>query len=209
MSADLDDPFPVPRPEPVPTAKKKPGPAKGSPEAKDAARRAVATRRARGGWGKDSAKSKTVAGSAEVQEVRQALADAVSKAGGLMMPVVPIPGAYCLKTSEDFADAVARLAAKNPKLLKSLSSSSSAMDYIVIGSWLAGLGVAVGVQFQRMPYNGAAADVFGIKEIVEELGFETEDADDAEPEPADRGGVSPASILGASTGTPADVMVPG
>lgn len=202
MPDDIDDPFPVPKPDP-PRTKKKPGPEKGSQAAKDAAARAVQTRRANAGT------KGTVAGSAEVREVRDALADAVTKAGALMLPVVPIPGAYCVQTGEDFADAVARLAAKNPKLLKQLRSSSSVMDYVAIGSWLAGLGIAVGVQFGKVPANSGAADVFGITDIAEEFYPEETRGDGAEPEPPTGGGLPVPSILERSPGTPADVMAAG
>lgn len=199
------DPFPVPAPEPAPTEKKKPGPEKGSEKAREAAQRAVATRRANAGYGP---KSKGSAPS-EVQEVREALNDAITKAGGLMFPVLPVTGGYCLTTGDQFGDAIARLAAKNPKLLASLSKSSSIMDYIAIGSWLAGLGVALGVEFGKIPHNSGAADVFGVTDVIETLGIEIEETDGSEPQPPTGGGISGPSVLGRSPGTPADIMAAG
>ncbi len=86
-----------------------------------------------------------------VRDVRDSLQDAATKLGALAYPVAPIPALYLRDTSEQMAETVSRMAARNPKLLRWLQGSSDAMDYLALGTWIAGFAVAVGVQVGRVP----------------------------------------------------------
>ena len=104
-----------------------------------------------------------------LRNLRGDLADTAKAAGGLMIAVTPIPGTYLVQTADDFATSLTNLAAKNPKLLKSLQSGTSVMDYVAIGAWLAGLGIAVAVQFGQVQADGPAAKIYGIDQIAAEF----------------------------------------
>ena len=118
---------------------------------------------------------------ATLRQVRQSIAETAGKSGAMLLPVSPLPGAYLIKTSDELADVVVRLAERNPQLLATLAKSSVAMDYVALGSWAFGFLVAVGVQYGRIPVDSPMVEPFGIGELYDELAeaFEaTEDVSD-------------------------------
>lgn len=159
-----DDPFPVPkdgddgvapaakvkRPRRKPTATKgKAGPKPGSAAASAAGRKGRASQ---------------LAG-----EVADEITKAAGSTGALLIPWAPLPGGYMVKTADELGAIVGRLARDNPRLLAMLRDSSTIMDYVALGTWSAGLLVAVGVQFGRVPIDGMVAGTFKIDEIADEL----------------------------------------
>jgi hypothetical protein len=82
--------------------------------------------------------------------VKASLRDGFRKLSALTYPVVPIPALYLRDTGDDVAEVVSRMASRNPRLAKWLEGSSDAMDYLALGTWAAGMVVAVGVQLGRI-----------------------------------------------------------
>lgn len=210
IEAPPGDDFPIEPPEGVVAAKPKSGrtsgPRKGSAKAKEGARKAAETRRARrgGAWGSTGGNSSPAALTSDLREIQESLADAVNKAGAMMLIAAPITGTYCLQTSDAFAESLTRLAAKNPKLLRSLQSSTSIMDYVAIGSWTAGLVVAIGIESGRVMADGPAARAFNLDAVAEEFYPPGGGNDDGGPGREDGGGLPRPDILGGGSGNLAD-----
>jgi len=153
-----DDDFPVPANEPEPTAKPK---AKGRTDRqRETARRNVA---------KAQEARRRTSVKAAVEQVETSIAEGLGKGGALLAPVLPLPGGYLVMTAPDAAAAVARIAQNNPKLLARLSKASDVMDYVALGYWAAGLGVAVAAQLGRVPVDSMLASQFGIDELAEQM----------------------------------------
>lgn len=152
-------------------------------------------RRAHGTTGKTAGKKRgrrrSSSGSAPprtpspIRQVRDSIAEATTKGGALLLPVMPLPAAYMMATGDELADVVARLASRNPKLLETLSKSSDAMDYLALGAWTAGLLVAAGVNLGRIPVDHPAAQVYRLPQIAEDAGLIIEQV---EPDADDRAG---------------------
>ena len=176
-SAEPDE-FPVDKPEDA-----KPGrPVKGSAEAlawaqkmKDAR---AAKREARGDTGSTRSSGRTKATPrasrpdaplASLNEIESSLTEGFTKLGAMLVMPAPIPGTYMIQTSDQVAGSLTRLAAKNPALLRALSSTSNIMDYVAVGTWAVGLYVAVSVQTGRIPADSQASRGFGLLEIAEEF----------------------------------------
>jgi hypothetical protein len=220
--SDDGDAFPVePPPGVTPEAPAEPSlaerrgiPAAGSPEAKARAAKGAETRR-RNREAKErrsaSKGSGKVSEAAAIRAIRNDLATTARQAGGLMVSVTPIPGTYLLQTADDFADALANLASRNPKLLRSLQSGASVMDYVAIGAWGVGLGIAVAVQFGQVRADGPAARAYKIDEIAEEFyppgeGPQYDDGDgDAAAVEGDPRFPAP-DLLGSDEGDPSERM---
>lgn len=104
-----------------------------------------------------------------LKEARGALVEALETGGGLLMGPLPIPGTYCVKTSDEFADAVIRIAAKNERILKWLVQSGTAMDYVALGTWTFGLYLAFAVQTGKLAPDAPIAQKRGITAIFDEF----------------------------------------
>lgn len=120
-----------------------------------------------------------------LKEARVSLAAAMETGGEMMVLVMPIPGTYCISTADDFADAMIKVAAKNPKMLKWLVQGGMVMDYAALGSWTLGLGVALAVQTGRLSPDTPIARRRGITDIF--YSFYTPLPEGAEPHEADEG----------------------
>ena len=193
MSGDPDE-FPV---EPPAEAAKPKGRGPQTPEAKAAwaqkmteARRRKREERERsgtsaGGGSASKARprsSRQPATTNELAEIETSIVEGLTKLGGAMTPVAPIPGVYTIQTAEDIGGIMTRLAAKNPAILKALSGSSTVMDYIGLGVWGVGMYVAVQVQLGRIPADSRAAQNYHLTDIAVEF---YGDRLYAEPEPDD------------------------
>src|ERR1700675_533083 len=148
MSGEPPDEFPVERPEPDPDTKKK-RPGAWTPEKRAAfgekmqrlkaakreerERTGVTGSTSRAGTKRSRSSPKVSAPSSQLEEIETSLVEGLTKFGGAITPIAPIPGVYTIQTAEDFAGALTRLAAKNPALLKALSGSSTVMDYVAVG----------------------------------------------------------------------------
>jgi len=186
--AEETDDFPVPAEEPAPTKTKVKRKARGRAWTPEQRRAASERQKAnpQGFAAKAGARTQTAA----LAEVRQAVAEGVGKAGALIMPAAPLPGGYCVATSGDLAEVVAHLAARNPKLLDSLSKASVAMDYVALGSWLAGFVVACQCQWRGFPVDHPIAEQLGVTKVYEDLlasGLFSADEQGAHVRPEDNG----------------------
>lgn len=202
--------FPVPPPEDAEPPRRQRGFAKGSPEAKAVAAKASETkRRKREGKAGDAASTRereigaavASATPAALREVRNNIADAMRKAGALSTMAVPVTGTYCIETADEFADALTRLAADNPKLLKALVGSSNVMDWFALGAWGVGLLTAVGVEFGRLPADGVLAQQYGVDKLADAFYPRG-----AEPAGGDDGGQPGADPVGGDGADPAGVL---
>lgn len=166
-----DDELPVPAPEdgePDAGRSSSPSPKRKGPQTAEAKRKASEAGR-RGA----AARSER----AVLSQVRRSVAEGVGKGGAILLPLSPLPGAYMVATAEDLADTVVRLAERNPALLASLAKTTVAMDYVALGSWIAGLIVAAGVQYGRIPLDSPMAAPFGIAELYDEVATMYEQAE--------------------------------
>ena len=142
-----------------------------------------------------------------IREVRASLADSARKLGALAYPVAPIPALYLRETGDDMADVVSRMASRNPRMLRWLQGSSDAMDYLALGTWVAGLAVAVGVQVGRVPIAFDTPDGKMANPVVSVFGIDRLYAEAA----ADFGGDDGAAGNGQAVGerSPAATVVEG
>lgn len=124
--------------------------------------------------------SRPTATSSELAEIETSIVEGLTKLGAAATPIAPVPGVYTIRTAEDIGGILTRLAAKNPAILKALSSSSNVMDYVGLGLWTLGMYYAVQVQVGRIPADSPAAQNFGLTEIAVEF---YGDRLYAEPEP--------------------------
>ncbi len=146
-----------------------------------------------------------------LRSVQKSLEDSAVKLGALTYPVMPIPSLYLTETAGDFAETVTNLASRNPKLLARLQGTSDAMDYLALGTWVAGLAVAVGVQVGRIPVGSSDGPnplvaAWGIDKMYAQavVDFGAEDQ-------GERGGTGSGGAvdLGNGEGSPSPAMVPG
>ncbi len=100
-------------------------------------------------------------------EVESSLAEAFAKSGALMLGPMPVPGEYLISTGDEAAATITRIAARHPGWLGKLEGAGAAMDYFALGTWGAGLAVAVLVNVGKIPYDSAISKQWGLDEIAE------------------------------------------
>lgn len=193
-----DDELPVPPLEDDEPKRNRSHPEKGSPEAMAIGQRLAAARKAKRAAAKDDPpKAPKDAGrndpgapppsSGELKALREELADSCRDLGALVGPIAPTPGVYLLETGEVFATAVTRAAEHNPKLLAYLQRSTSYTAYLAIGSWLAGLGVAVWAETSGGQVPMTIAERWGIDRMYLSTHEVAEPGPSPEGEPVEDG----------------------
>jgi hypothetical protein len=132
--------------------------------------RAINEARRGKGSGKTKAKTtSTAAPSGDLQAVKVSVAEGLAKTGALILPAVPLPGGYLIANADAAANVAARLAARHPALLASMSKASDYADYITAGSLVFGFGVSVAVQLGRMPVDHPLAVNLGVTAVYDDL----------------------------------------
>ena len=164
-----DDPFPVdPIDEPDTNGKPR----------RSAAQIAAVERMQEGRRAKQAAKAKAspkttapkvAPDGTDLGVVRTSVAEGLAKTGALVMPAMPLPGGYMIANAETAANVAARLAARHPALLASLTKASDYADYVTAGSLVFGLGVSVAVQIGRNPVDHPLSVNLGVAAVYDDM----------------------------------------
>lgn len=139
-------------------------------------------------------------------EARETLKRWRAEAGTVGLVIAPIPATYIARTDDEVIEAAVRLAGKNAKILEGLAAGGDVIAAIVVLRWLAGLGVAVGVQYGRVEVASTLAQRTGVTEVV--VALEREGFVEVEPvEPEGSEDANRAADEGEPVGVPSTPAV--
>jgi len=106
---------------------------------------------------------------AELDRMTAALASATRKAGAMAFGFgVQVGGLYVWENAEGFARPAVGIASRNAKLARYFAKAEDVMDYVPLGSFLAGAAIAVSVDFGRGNPNSLLARELGVTRVVAE-----------------------------------------
>lgn len=105
----------------------------------------------------------------QLAEVSSALRSWCADLGTAGLMVAPVPAAYILNTPEEVIESATRLAGTNPKIVEFITGGSNVVAALVVLRWLAGLGVAGAVQFEKLPADHILARKTGVTDVVDGL----------------------------------------
>lgn len=114
-----------------------------------------------------------------VERTTQEISDALQQKADEFFAVVslglPVTGTYGVENSQKAVKALMAIAKRRPGLMKVLSKAADAADGMELARYVAGIGVALQVDLQRIPPDMLIARATGVTAIVEKYFMEDSD----------------------------------